>query len=79
MSTATNTENAQTAPPAGESPPMPAAAKDKLRFTGPDKALVPGMLICGFFFFEWIVNGGRPALGVSLFILLICGVTLLYL
>jgi hypothetical protein len=65
----------QAAPPAEEKPPA-----DALRLTGADKALIPGMLICGFFFFEWIAFGGNePALGVSLFILLICGVTLSYL
>ncbi|MDR1572959.1 MAG: hypothetical protein LBS24_01470, partial [Clostridiales Family XIII bacterium] len=54
------------------------ATKDALAFTGADKALIPGMLACGFFYWEWILFGGQTALGVSLFILLLCGVTLLY-
>ncbi|MDR2771451.1 MAG: DUF4173 domain-containing protein [Clostridiales Family XIII bacterium] len=71
-----NSAEPQPAPRADESPTSD--AKDALTFTGADKALVLGMFACGFFFFEWILNGGEPALGVSLFILLICTVTLLY-
>jgi hypothetical protein len=78
MNDATNSANAQPVSPAEEKPS--AGAKDALRFTGADRVLIPGMLLCGFFFFEWIVcGGGESALGVSLFILLICGVTLPYL
>ncbi|MDR1246658.1 MAG: DUF4173 domain-containing protein [Clostridiales Family XIII bacterium] len=47
-------------------------------FDAADKALIPGMLVCGFFYFEWIAFIHMPALGVSLFTALICGITLLY-
>jgi hypothetical protein len=59
--------------------PAASGAESALAFTGADKALVLGMLICGFFWWEWILFSDRPALGVSLFTLLLCGVTLLYL
>jgi hypothetical protein len=53
--------------------------KDAPVFVGADKALIPGMLVCGFLFCEWIVFTRMPALGVSLFGVLLCAVTLLYL
>jgi hypothetical protein len=54
------------------------SGKDALVFGGFDKALIPGMLVCGFFYWEWVAFVYMPALGVSLFTVLICSVTLLY-
>jgi hypothetical protein len=54
------------------------SGKGALVFGGVDKALIIGMLVCGFFYWEWVAFVYAPALGVSLFALLICVVTLLY-
>ncbi|MDR1134636.1 MAG: DUF4173 domain-containing protein [Clostridiales Family XIII bacterium] len=56
----------------------PQVGKDVLAFVNADKALVPGMFICGFFYWEWIASRYMPALGVSLFAILTCGITLIY-
>jgi hypothetical protein len=66
---------AEEGPAAAVKPP---SGRDALSFAAADKALILGMAACGFFFWEWLFTAGS-ALGVSLFTLLICGVTLPYL
>jgi hypothetical protein len=73
-----NNADTETALRASEAPAA-IGEKSALAFTGADKALVPGMLVCGFFWWEWIMFLNQPALGVSLFAVLLCGVTLLHL
>jgi hypothetical protein len=75
-----NTETA--ALPGG--PAAPALSHKTARRTPPeflnaDKLLCPAMLLCGFFFWEWIMEShGEAALGVFLFTALLCGFTLAY-
>ncbi|MDR3295042.1 MAG: DUF4173 domain-containing protein [Clostridiales Family XIII bacterium] len=53
--------------------------KPPLEFSKADKGMTAGMLACGFLFWEWIMaNGGQPALGVTLFIAVLCAFSLLY-